>query len=57
MLANDLYQYVLEMLSANHESCKRIHLFQKPSKQFIIGSLADSSKDYAVGEGIGWNKV
>jgi len=57
MLANDLYQYVLEMLSANHESCKRIHLFQKPSKQFIIGSLADSSKDYAVGEGIGENKV
>ncbi|KKM94439.1 hypothetical protein LCGC14_1198260 [marine sediment metagenome] len=57
MLANDLYQYVLEMLSANHESCERISLFQKPSKQFIIGSLADSSKDYAVGEGIGENKV
>ncbi|KKL76589.1 hypothetical protein LCGC14_2043370 [marine sediment metagenome] len=57
MLATDLYQYVLEMLSANHESCERISLFQKPSKQFIIGSLADSSKDYAVGEGIGENKV
>ncbi|HEC37812.1 hypothetical protein LCGC14_1097230 [marine sediment metagenome] len=57
MLANDLYLYVLEMLSASHESCERISLFQKPSKQFIIGSLADSSKDYAVGEGIGENKV
>ncbi len=57
MLANDLYTYVLEMLSGKHESCKRIHLFQKPSKQFIIGSLADTSKNYAVAEGIGENKV
>jgi len=57
MLVDDLYQYVLDMLSANHESCERISLFQKPSKQFIIGSLADSSKDYSIGSSIGENKV
>jgi len=44
MLVDDLYNYVLQMLSGSHESCKRIHLFQKPKKQFIIDSLADSSK-------------
>ena len=45
------------MLSGEHESCRRIHLYQKPSKQFIIGSLADSSKDYSVGESIGTAKI
>jgi len=57
MFVEDLYNYVLQMLSASHESCNRIQLYQKPSKRFIIGSLADSSKDYAVAEGIGENKV
>lgn len=57
MFNNDLYRYILEMLSASHKSCERIHLFQKPSKQFIIGSLADSSKDYIVGSPTGENKV
>jgi hypothetical protein len=45
------------MVSANHDSCRRIHLFQKPSKQFIIGSLADSSKAYTVGKPTGENKI
>jgi len=57
MLVDDICQYVIDMLSANHESCERISLFQKPSKQFIIGSLADSSKDYFVGSSLGENKV
>ncbi|MFW9939417.1 MAG: helicase-related protein [Candidatus Thorarchaeota archaeon] len=57
MLVNELYQYVLQMLNGSHESCERIHLFQKPSKQFIIGSLADSSKDYTAGESIGEAKT
>jgi len=33
------------MLSGSHEDCQRIYLDQKPSKNFIIGSLADYSKD------------
>ncbi|MBN1213835.1 MAG: hypothetical protein JXA99_00180 [Candidatus Lokiarchaeota archaeon] len=45
MFANELYQYILSMLSGSHESCRRIYLHQKPSKYFIIGSLADYSKD------------
>ena len=57
MFIDDLYQYVLDMVSASHDSCRRIHLFQKPSKQFIIGSLADSSKDYTVGSPTGENKI
>jgi hypothetical protein len=57
MLVDDINQYVIDMLSANHESCERISLFQKPSKQFIIGSLADSSKDYSLGSSIGENKI
>ena len=57
MFIDDLCQYVLDMVSAGHESCKRIHLYQKPSKQFIIGSLADSSKDYTAGSPTGENKI
>lgn len=33
------------MLSGTHDSCKRLYLDQNPSKYFIIGSLADYSKD------------
>lgn len=57
MFIDDLYNYILEMLSGSHPFCNRIYLFQKPSKQFIIGSLADGSKDYVVGSPTGENKI
>ena len=57
MFIDDLYRYVLGMVSGRHDSCRRIHLFQKPSRQFIIGSLADSSKAYTVGKPTGKNKI
>ena len=57
MFVQHLYKYLIAMLTASHSSCERTYLFQKPSKQFIIGSLADSSKDYVVGSPTGESKV
>ena len=56
MFVDSLNQYVLEMLCSSHESCKRIYLDQKPSKYFIIGSLADYSKDNS-GSPTGANEI
>ncbi len=53
----DFYTYVLQKLNGTHQSCKRLRLLTKPSKFFIIGTLADSSKDYAVGEPTGQAKI
>ncbi|MBD3215245.1 MAG: hypothetical protein GF311_21740 [Candidatus Lokiarchaeota archaeon] len=57
MLVDDIYNYVLTNIDASHDKCKRIRLYQNPSKRFIIGSLADISKDFSVGSPTGESEI
>jgi len=50
---DDLSGFVLSHLNASNDECKRVWLMTTPSRFFILGTLADRSKDYTVGEDIG----
>lgn len=58
MLVDDLSKFVIDSISADSDSSVRIPnarnvLLQKPSRQFLLGSLADSPKDEISGESLG----